>query len=359
MESEAIEEVKALLAVARKRPVNFGLCLGSDPEDTVLVLHRMKSPEILARQAKKEGSTNKIALGVVDVQGKVAHLSCAEEPPAGTAKRLKKFLANVVKMKLAVRLVDASGNVLDEDVEEEDLLADAGDEGAEAEVAEAEAEPDTASEPGAADTDLTARVQAALDRLKPRIAAAREANEKAGPVLDKLIADLRAAGEAGDGGALKQRLEQIVAVISKVLPPAGEAAAAPISIVELGKARHEWIATREKVFADLGRMKRQIEADYADMPEAADAVNGALSRLDRLIADLNMALHDELDEVLNAEPANRPAKAAKARATMADFAKLVKSDPIFKELDGNDILPDVAITGPLVSRLAQINKALS
>jgi hypothetical protein len=348
VDEEAIEEVKALLAVARKRQVNFGLCLGSDPEDTVLVLHRMKSPDVLARQAKKEGSTNKVAQGSIEVQGKVVQLSCTDDPPAGTAKRLKRFLATVAKMKFAVRLVDASGAVLDEDLDDDDAQA-ASEAGASAQ-----------DQPGAEDDTgaLQARLQAALDRLAPRIAQARAANEKAGPVLDKLTAEVQAAGAAGDGGAAKQRLEQIVAVLGKVLPQDAQADKAPISIVALGKARHEWIATREKVFADLARLKRQIEIDYADMPEAAAAVTGALARLDRLIADLNMALHDDLDEVLNADPAERPAKSVKARATMAAFAKLLKSDPIFKELDGNDILSDVAITAPLASRLSQINAAL-
>lgn len=119
LDADQIEELKALIAVARKRDVNFGLCLGKKPEGTVLELHRLKAPDILARTAKKAGETTKVASGTLSVKGKVMTLMCAEDPPKGSAKMAKLFLKGI-GLKMAVRIADASGTLLEEDIDEDE-----------------------------------------------------------------------------------------------------------------------------------------------------------------------------------------------------------------------------------------------
>ena len=107
MEESALEDLRSMLAFARKGPVNFGVCLGRKPENTVLILHRKKAPEFLQRKAKKDGETAKIACGEIEISGKMANLRCIEDPPPGLQKVLKKFFAKTVGPSLKVTLLAA------------------------------------------------------------------------------------------------------------------------------------------------------------------------------------------------------------------------------------------------------------
>jgi hypothetical protein len=116
---EQIDELKANLAVARKRELPFGLCIGKAPETTVLVNHKTKDPEALGRQAKKDGETAKVAFGMMTVEGKNLNLSCAGDVPTGMARKMRELL-KLVGVKVKVRVLDAAGNPLEEDGDDED-----------------------------------------------------------------------------------------------------------------------------------------------------------------------------------------------------------------------------------------------
>ena len=115
---DQIDELKANLAVARKRELPFGLCIGKSPETTVLINHKTKDPETLGRQAKKDGETAKIAFGIMTVEGKNLNLSCAGDVPTGMARKTRELL-KLVGVKMKVRILDAAGNALEEDGEDE------------------------------------------------------------------------------------------------------------------------------------------------------------------------------------------------------------------------------------------------
>ena len=84
----------------------------------------------------------------------------------------------------------------------------------------------------------------------------------------------------------------------------------------------------------------------------------ALKRLDKLIADLNEELEQQLDAVLNATEAQRPPLASTVKQTMKKFVRLVEADEIMVDLDGNDILSDMEVTEPLRLKLQTIAAAL-
>jgi hypothetical protein len=121
LDDAAVSELKSLIAFSRRGPVNFGLCLGGKPEDTALVLHRLRSPEVLMREAKKAGGTPKVTCGTVETAGKIIRLSCLEDPPPGCAKRLRLFLRNIVKLNFKVTVANAAGDILEEDADPDDL----------------------------------------------------------------------------------------------------------------------------------------------------------------------------------------------------------------------------------------------
>ena len=95
LSEEDKEDLKSMLKIARKKALNFGLCLENDPADTVLLLHRRKAPEILMRRAQAQGDTAKLAMGQFRVEGKVVILDCASEAPANCARSLRLFLREV------------------------------------------------------------------------------------------------------------------------------------------------------------------------------------------------------------------------------------------------------------------------
>ncbi|NBZ86311.1 hypothetical protein [Stagnihabitans tardus] len=89
MSSEEVKEVKAMLAVATKRPVNFGLCLGKEAAETVLILNRQKDGKALAELAKKAVGTTQTCFGSAALAGKTLTLTCEVKAPSGLAKALQ------------------------------------------------------------------------------------------------------------------------------------------------------------------------------------------------------------------------------------------------------------------------------
>jgi len=332
------EDIKSLLVKTRKSALNFGLSLASKPEDTVLLIHKMKKPEILQREAKKAAGSPKIACGLIESKGKLITLTCVEVPPAGTAKKLRAFLQKEVGVASKIQLIGPGGfaeqDGEDDGDEQGEEVTQAGD--------EAKANP------------LVAKVEELLTKLKPRIRAAAEQNAKAGPVIAKLLAAMREAGAAGEAGDVKKRMGQLTEVLARTAGTTGGA----VSLVKLGKARLEWPQVRDQAMVDLGRLKDQIREDYEDDPDAAGEVTSALGMLDKSLAAFQIKLHERLDEVLNAEADARTAKVGEARKIINAFNKHIDSDPVLGALDSNEILPDLQITAPLRQKLSEISAAL-
>ncbi len=109
-------ELKKFVKIMRKRPVSFAYNPGSDNDTAYLALHRTKPPKTLGKEAKEEGEGNKHAFGTASVDGRVLVLTLDRELPA-IAKKLKKYLKSQ-KVGLNVQVFDASGKMLESDIEE-------------------------------------------------------------------------------------------------------------------------------------------------------------------------------------------------------------------------------------------------
>jgi hypothetical protein len=343
-------DLKSLIMKARQGPLNFGLCLGGKPEETVFNANRKKSPDVLEREAKKEGGSIKTVGGSFVVEGTEAKLTCLGDAPAGTAKKLSVFFKKVVGIKLKVILLDPTG-----------LTLDSGD--ADEEGEEGQAPPAAPPAPPVDASAVTARFDAALKRLLPAVQAAIAASPAARDVLLQLVSAVRTAAAGGNEAEAKARTEQLVAVLGKLgvtgaAPAPAAAAAGGVSLVKLGKARLEWADARVQGVSGIQRLKVAIQEDYADMPEAGDAVRAALGRLDKLVGQIDDRLVDELDAVLNAPAEARGPLADRARSTIAGFSAVVDKDPILAALDGNEFVPELSVVAPLRARLAAISAAL-
>lgn len=119
LDKDTISELKTNISLARKRALAFGLCLGKKPDGTILICHKTKKPEVLGRQAKKEGETPKFTFGTMTCEGSKIILKCLGDPPAGLAKRVRLMFLEA-KLKVKVVVLDPSGNTKDPDGEDEE-----------------------------------------------------------------------------------------------------------------------------------------------------------------------------------------------------------------------------------------------
>ena len=218
------DALKTDIGFARKRDLAFGLCIGKSPETTVLVCHKTKDPEALGRQAKKEGETAKMTYGLMKVEGKNLNLSCQGDVPSGLARRTREML-KAAGLKLKVRILDADGNSLEEDGEDEDLPP-------------AEAE-------GAAEDPLAAEWAQARERADARVAATRDL-----PGHDVIRDAWQKAINLADEGDLRAGLMALEALDRQM-----DMAEAAAQQTEADKAR--WEAAAAKLRPIIGPLVEQ------------------------------------------------------------------------------------------------------
>ncbi|MBL4915612.1 hypothetical protein [Szabonella alba] len=210
--SVSADELKRLLKMAAKSPLPFAYCPGPNVEGDLFALHRTKSGEVLAKSLRAAGDGNKVAFGTAEVEGKLVSLRCDRLLPS-LAKKLKKFLrAN--QLNRNVRILDANGNVIEEDIED---LPDTGpedqDESA-VDVAEApEAEDQDAegpeTDPAQPSADLAARAKA----LHPRVMAIPD---PAGQKLRQAFAGAGGLIRSGDDAGAVAALDRIEDVLTRM-----------------------------------------------------------------------------------------------------------------------------------------------
>jgi len=205
MTPDELAELTSLIAAARKKPINFGLCIGKKPDTTVLFLHRKKSPVILARLAKKSGDTAKVAMGTVSISGKKMMLTITGDAPSGLQKRLKLFLASI-KMPFMVMLLDQSGNAIGEGEEAQ------GEGGAEASSPDASAPPEPARrEPPAATKEEIAAFKTAYAAAKNRLKAVARLKVN----ISALKTDLADAGKLAKDKKISEAMAKLAGMDPK------------------------------------------------------------------------------------------------------------------------------------------------
>lgn len=284
---EERDAIKANIAVARKRDLNFALCQGKQPEGTILKLDRKRKPDMLAKQAKKDGDTPKVAFGTLSVKGKKAIFACEESPPPGFAKKTKQFF-RTMNMKFGVVIADTSGNILesevDADEEEDDQNAAATQ--PEDTSNEQSSGPDSSAwdKVAKAFTPLVEKAVAAGGDRGPKIAAAWKMAEDA-------------AGNEDYAGAIK--------IAQKIKPALTEA---PDNNEDPDAKR--WAADAPRVEELLNRVlaagagdTSKFRAAWGMAAERADGgdFSGAMKVLDRLEPLLQDAASNIGDENRNAE----------------------------------------------------------
>lgn len=235
-------ELKKIVKFARKQPMTFAFNPSSDKENHYFAAHKRKPSKMLGKVAKAEGDSNKVAFGTFEVKGKIITLT-VEKPLPKLAKTMKGFF-RLNKVNLNVQILDETGNVLEEDIEDlpDDPELDEDDdvENTEEEQSAFEDETDNESDPAA--------LKARLTELQPRILKLE------GPLGDKIKPVFKAAV-----GFMKDRafdkadktLTQIEAVLDKQDAAVDVSDSPEVDEKALGELKKR-LATMAKQLKELG-----------------------------------------------------------------------------------------------------------
>ena len=235
------EELKKMVMMGKKRPMNFAYNPGPKEQD-LLIIDRIKAPEVLGRLAKKEGKGTKVAAGVFEIDAKKFTIKVPKELP-GLAKKLRKYL-KTMDYSYKIIVLDSNGTLLESDGSEEDQQDGTPQEST---ASQPETKPqqtraqDTPAEPAPQD----ARPQTA--EPEPDISPA---------------AQEQAAATAQERSALTERLRKLQRPISDLGTagaPLGKAAAAVVALLKAGSL--------DKADTTLAKMEASLAKAQASRPE--------------------------------------------------------------------------------------------
>lgn len=104
------DDLKALIALSRQRPLSFGFCLGKTDATSVMVMHRDRAPDVMAREARQAGETARVVCGTARTKGRVLTLSCEGSPLPRMTRRVKAYLHSIgLKLKVTLAEPAAAG----------------------------------------------------------------------------------------------------------------------------------------------------------------------------------------------------------------------------------------------------------
>lgn len=235
-------------------------------------------------------------------------------------------------------------------------------EGADADPDEGQAQAvaaETAKEPKG--VDPLKAFMARLEALKPRILSASNA-DKVKPLVAQ-AGDLARKGQVEKAQSLLGQVEDMLTgkASQAAAPKAATAPAAPggPSADKLAKVRQEWAAARGEAVRGIEQLARAIEQEYRDEADQRDQVAEATKRLRALAGQLKDDLEKQLDLVIKAaDAAARSNQMRTAKTRLTEVLRVVATDPLMKELDGNELMPDLRVVKPMQEKLREIAAVL-
>lgn len=207
---------------------------------------------------------------------------------------------------------------------------------------------------------FTARLGALQPRIKSVLAGGGSAAEQIKTAVAK-AGDLASKGGADAANKLLDQVEKQLGAVRSGATAAAPAAApaADPALAKLGQARSEWMAARTEAVRGIEQLAQRIEQEYRDEAGQQSQVKAATARLRTLAGQLRADLETQLDAALKEKDANRRAAMLRtAKVALAAVAKTVAQDPLMKELDGNELMPELQIVKPMQERLREIAAVL-
>ena len=366
-----IGDIKAVLALADKQPVNCALALAADKSGLLLV-HKQTSPKILLKQLQllaKSADKNSIRFGriTIDAVGDPGTLKFAinKKEVGGTVMGLVKLAKKAGYQAVIMN---------------EDATLEGGDAAAPGAVPPAPpppgapqqqsrgAPPKPPQPPGAPqqqpqqqqrpDWEGLGDTLAALKRQIPTVAGG---NPMLQQPLDKL-ADAVLAGlkERRDIAAATRAVEEVRRALATAADQAklAQQAKAGGGAVTYAKSRLAWVATRKKVDTDIEKLRTEIVATYRDQGIGVELEKAFQARVAPVLAALDDRLADALDDATNAtDPKERAKLVAEAKEAIGDYTTFLSTDKTIADFDANPFVP-LSIRNTVSATLAILAKAV-
>jgi len=329
-------DMKRLLAKSKMEPVNCAFGLGSDPSLGLLLLDRVKQPKAVDRDLSKafpDAKNTRFGTAFVDVDDNPKLVKfIINKPVSGMARKLVKTLKGTGFSRVEILLED--GSPVEGYSEDEEAAS-----GAEAHRPEAQPAPQAVP-------DLAA-LQRALAALIQGVATVADPARKAAFV--KLAGDINGQLKAGDlagaaTGVARLRAGLAAPAASATVEPAptGTSASAPMApgAATYIKSGQAWIATRNKVEAEIEKLRAEIVAAYQAEGIATEIDKAYTARVAPVLATLDDSLTAKLGEAAGAtDPAARGRLVEEARAIIGRYQAYLAGEPLIADLDANPFAP--------------------
>ena len=342
-------DMKRLLALSKKEPVNAAIGLGDDAAFGLLMLDKRKQPRMVEKmltEAVPAAKNTRWGTAVVDPDDdpKLVRL-IINRPCSGMARKLAKTLKGTGFNKVLILLED--GTEVERHVE-----ADDDGEGAHPSTAQPSSAQPSSAQPSSAQpfgepvpvappappatpapthADLARRLAGLIRRI-PQAAPAAQ------PGLAKLANAANAALKSEDLAAAATTLDQIEAQLGQ--PPTGPGSAPTDgAAVRVAKGLLVWNSTRSYVGQQVKTLQQAI-LDQSNGEPDFDEIRDNVGRIDELLELLDDRLSEKLDALRGAtDPGEKSALTDQARQIVIEYQSLVAEDPLMADIDDNGFIP--------------------
>jgi hypothetical protein len=377
-------DLKQLLVKSKKEPVNCAVAQSKDPAFALVLLHKIKQPKALSKQLEgdfKDAKNHRWGTAFVDVDDNPKLVVFRLNKPApGMARKLAKSLKPVGFPKARLEFDDGSApeDHDDEGAEETEAQPSAAPQAAPeaapaAPAAAAPAAPsDAPAQPAAAPAAPEAQAaapqqpQAGPDAgelgrtLAQLIVRVQKVDQNARAAMAKLAGDANTSIKSGDLQAAAGQIEQLRQALDNAAPagPANGQADPKQAAATFAKSRTAWVATRQKVESEVGKLSDALKAAY-DEDGLGDQVTAQFKqRIAPLLATFDDSLANTLDAANNeTDPQKRATLVANARAQIARYQAFVAGEKLLQQLQDNPFVK-IAVVPTLQATLTALSAAL-
>lgn len=363
-------EMKPILTKSKQEPVSVAFCQ-TEGKEGVILLSVKKSPQkvkaALIAEAKKinlklENSSIRFGTAEVDteVDASLVLFTINRDPPGGIEAKLKNQLKGSGCTKVDFKVDAALDAAPDEDAaaDEQESAPSEAEEATSAAPPPPPGPPPAPPPPQAQKTGPDAGALAKqLAALVPQIATVAGTDKQQLTILNGLAAAAATALKGGNLDLATTSIADLKRALAAAVAPANPAqsAAGPVAY---GKARLAWLAARNRMVADIEKLRGAIVATYQADGIAGDLASAFQTRVAPVMATLDEELADKLDEAINAtDPVARGKLVDEAKSLIDKYSKYIAGEQLIADLDNNPFVP-LAIQQVVGGTLAALSKAV-
>jgi hypothetical protein len=195
-------------------------------------------------------------------------------------------------------------------------------------------------------------------------------------VVRGIVAQAQAGLKTGDLGTATEHVSSLRGMLdtlglgggganASASASAAPAAAAPAAgapgngaAVTFAKSRLVWLAARQKVDGDIGKLHDQFMDVFKDHSQADDLSKAFRSKVGTVMDKLDANLAHKLDEIANnADPAQHEKLVQEAKGLLQGYRSYLANEPLIATLDSNPFVP-LQIEKTVSATLTALGRAL-